>query len=100
MNRPRSIFLMSAAVAALMLQGCRDHAMPTDLSGRGVLATSVAPSAAADRHIVLFAAERVSADFTERVERLGGTGERALDSIGAGVVRGLSQAAVATLSGD
>src|SRR2546430_44637 len=90
---------MSAAVAALALQGCRDHAVPTDLSGRSVLATSVAPSAA-DRHIVLFAAERVPADFTERVERLGGTVERALDSIGVGVVRGLSQAAVATLSAD
>ena len=65
-----------------------------------MLAASVAPSVQASRHIVLFTAEQVPADFSQRVERLGGTVWQSLDSIGVGVVDGLSQSAVATLAAD
>src|SRR5437773_5531899 len=96
---PSNVFAL-AAVAALALQSCGDQPTPTGFARAGTLAASVESGEPVSRHIVLFAAERVPADFTERVAQLGGTVSQSLDSIGVGVVRGLSQSAVATLLAD
>jgi len=96
---PSNVFAL-AAVAALALQSCGDQPTPTGFARAGTLAASVESGEQGSRHIVLFAAERVPADFTERVAQLGGTLSQSLDSIGVGVVRGLSQTAVATLLAD
>jgi subtilisin family serine protease len=50
------------------------------------------------RHVVVFAAERVPADFAERTARLGGSVETSLDGIGVAVVTGLSEPAAAELA--
>ena len=100
MPHSTSRFFSLAVVAALALQGCYDRPAPVAPAGGGMLAASVAPSVRASRHIVLFTAEQVPADFSQRVERLGGTVWQSLDSIGVGVVEGLSQSAVATLAAD
>jgi hypothetical protein len=87
----RSATLM---IAGLALAACADHPVPTQLPG--------APAAFAadrvDRHIVLFQAERVPADFAARVERLGGSIEASLDSLGVSIVTGLSDAAATELA--
>src|SRR6266513_832111 len=76
-----------------------DRDLPLAQPGQGhVIAASVAATDHAGRHIVLFTAEQVPADFSERVEQLGGTVWQSLDSIGVGVVNGLSESAVATLA--
>lgn len=88
------------ALAGLLLLGCGDRPMPTQPAApKASFSASDSPSGS-DRHIVLFAAERVPTDFQERVERLGGTLERSLDSIGVGFVHGLSEGAAAQLATD
>ncbi len=87
-------------LAGLALLGCTDRPMPTQaVPLRSALRASESPSAD-QRHIVLFSAERVPADFRERVERLGGRVEASLDSIGIGIVVGLSDVAAAALASD
>ena len=87
-----------ALAAALVLQSCANEWAPTALAGSGALAASVTPADPAGRHLVVFTAERVPADFVDRVSRLGGTIDAALDSIGVAAVTGLSEAGVAELA--
>src|SRR6266566_2455561 len=68
--------------AALALLGCHDQPVPTEPHARGMLAASVTPADPAGRHLVVFTAQRVPADFGDRVAQLGGSVEAALDSIG------------------
>src|SRR5438093_3458948 len=88
------------AVATLVLQGCHEPLRPvsTEAAARGMLAASTVPADPAGRHLVVFAAERVPADFGERVTRLGGSVETLLDSIGVAAVTGLSEGAAAELA--
>ena len=51
-----------------------------------------------DRYLVVFAAERVPADFNARVAQVGGLVEASLDSIGAASVTGLSSDAASELA--
>jgi subtilisin family serine protease len=90
----------SLAVVALALQACNDHPVPAELSGDETLAASLAPTEHADRHIVLFTAERVPADFAERVATLGGSVDITLDNIGVAAVSGLTDSAATDLAGD
>jgi subtilisin family serine protease len=85
-------------IAVLALQGCSDRRAPTEVSGSGMLAANVGSPDVAGRHIVLFAAEQVPADFTARVASLGGSVESALASIGVAAVTGLTEAAAAELA--
>lgn len=99
MNRsPFKIFAPAAAV--LTLVGCGDAPAPTEHPGRDALAASVAPAGYAGRYIVVFAAERVPADFSERVLTLGGSVEATLDPIGVATVTGFTEAAAVALAGD
>src|SRR5438034_874873 len=84
--------------AALGLQACYDQPVPTEARARGKLAASVTPADAAGRHLVVFTAERVPADFGERVAQLGGSVETSLDNIGVATVTGLSEGAAAELA--
>ena len=93
----RSIVVLVAGM--LTLQACHDQRAPTELVAGGGLAANVI-SDPTGRYVMVFAAEQVPADFSQRVERLGGTVWQSLDSIGVGVVEGLSQSAVATLAAD
>src|SRR5436309_3547289 len=88
----------SLAVVALALQGCNDRPTPAEPAGDEMLTASLTPALQAGRHIVLFTAERVPADFGERVERLGGSVEASFDSIGISIVVGLSDGAAAALA--
>ncbi len=87
-----------ALAAALVLQSCANERAPTALAVSGALAASVTPADPAGRHLVVFTAERVPADFGERAARLGGSVENALDSIGVATVTGLPEAAAAELA--
>src|SRR5438874_2255262 len=84
--------------AALGLQACYDQPVPTEARARGKLAASVTPADAAGRHLVVFTAERVPADFGERAARLGGSLETSLDNIGVAAVTGLSETGAAELA--
>lgn len=98
MNRiPSHIFLL-AAVTGLGLQGCHDQPAPTEPAGLDRVLPSAALSANASRHLVLFAAEKVPAEFGERVARLGGSVEASLDHIGVAAVTGLTETAAADLA--
>src|SRR3989454_4540435 len=91
--------IIALGTALLVLQACHDQRAPTELAGGGVLAASVTPADAAGRHLVVFTAERVPADFGDRVAQLGGSVETSLDSIGVAAVTGLSEGAAAELAG-
>ncbi len=84
--------------AALAFQACQDQREPTEPARRGVLSASMTPADPAGRHLVVFTAERVPADFGARAAQLGGAVEASLDSIGVATVTGLSGAAAAELS--
>ena len=87
------------AVAVLALQACGDDRAPTELvPGSAAPTTSEAPPGEDGRYIVVFAAERVPADFGERVARLGGSVEATLDVIGVAAVTELTEAAAAELA--
>src|SRR6266849_10983600 len=98
MNRSRSIIGALATVAALALQACADQREPMEPTRRGALAASVTPADPAGRHLVVFTAERVPADFGARVSNGGGAVEASLDSIGVAAVTGLSETAAAELA--
>ena len=98
MKRSPSNLFALAAVAALALQGCVDQRAPTESASRGAFAASVTSLDQAGRHVVVFAAERVPADFGERVASLGGSVEASLDNIGVAAVTGLTQDAAAALA--
>ncbi len=96
MNRITSNIVALVAMA-LALQACTDRPTPTDASGRRNPSASVVTAEQSGRYVVVFTAERVPADFADRVARLGGTIEAALDSIGVAAVTGLSDVAVTEL---
>src|SRR5207253_10583624 len=96
MNRHPSQLI--ALGAALALQACQDRAVPTESRARANVAASVTPTDPAGRHLVVFTAERVPADFGARAARLGGAVEASLDSIGVAAVTGLSETAAAELA--
>src|SRR2546429_988081 len=97
MNRSRSNIVALAAAAARALQGCHDQSTPTAPVAR-ILAASVTPADPAGRHLVVFTAGRVPADFGERAAQLGGVVDASLDSIGVAAVTGLSDGAAAELA--
>jgi len=99
MSRVLQPFLVTA-VTTLVLQGCHEPLRPvsTEAAARGILAASVTTGDPAGRHLVVFAAERVPADFGERVAQLGGSVETSLDSIGVASVTGLSSDAARELA--
>jgi len=84
--------------AALALLGCHDQPVPTEPHARGMLAASVTPADPAGRHLVVFTAQGVPADFGDRVAQLGGSVEAEVDSIGVAAVTGLSEDAAAELA--
>ncbi|HLQ23980.1 MAG TPA: S8 family serine peptidase, partial [Gemmatimonadales bacterium] len=96
MKRTRSMII--ALSAALGLQACQDQRGPAAPAPRRILAANVTPPDPAGRHLVVFTAERVPADFGERAARLGGAVENSLDNIGVAAVTGLSEAAAAELA--
>ena len=98
MRHASSRFL--SLVVALALQGCNDRSAPAELVADETRAASMTPAEHTGRQIVLFRAQRVPADFSERVERLGGRLEASLDSIGISIVVGLSDGAAAALASD
>src|SRR3989442_3181596 len=91
--------IIALGTALLVLQACHDQRAPTELAAGGVLAASVTPADPAGRHLVVFTAERVPADFGDRVAQLGGSVETSLDSIGVAAVTGLSEGAAAQVAG-
>src|SRR5260370_5290253 len=99
MNRSRPGSFALAALAALALQACQDQRELTEPARRGVLSASVMPADPAGRHLVVFTAERVPADFGARVSNVGGAVEALLATIGVAPVTGLSKAAAVALSG-
>ena len=84
--------------AALALQACQDQRELTEPARRGALSASVMPADPAGRHLVVFTAERVPADFSQRVASLSGAIEASLDSTGVAAVTGLSEGAAAELA--
>src|SRR2546425_3155196 len=98
MKRTRSHIVALAAVAALALPACHDRSTPTAPAAR-ILAASVTRADPAGRHLVVFTADRVPADFGARAAQLGGAVEASLDSIGVAAVIGLSEGAAAELAG-
>jgi subtilisin family serine protease len=95
MKRPAANLIIG--IGFLCLQGCQDHVAPTAAS-TGEVAASLTANGAGGRHLVVFAAERVPADFPARIASLGGTIEASLDAIGVAEVTGLSDAAAALLA--
>src|SRR2546425_12246183 len=98
MKRTRSHIVALAAVAALALPACHDRSTPTAPAAR-ILAASVTRADPAGRHLVVFTADRVPADFGARAAQLGGAVEASLDSIGVAAGIGLSEGAAAELAG-
>ena len=94
MKRHASCILILSLVG-LSLQGCQDQPALTESRASGALAAT--PADPAGRQLVVFTAERVPAAFADRIARLGGTIEAALDSIGVAAVTGLSDVAVTEL---
>ncbi len=90
--------LALAAVAALALQGCQDQPAPTEPGARGMPTASVASTDDTGRYLVLFAVDRIPADFSERIASLGGAVDATLDSIGVAAVTGLTEAGAAELA--
>src|SRR2546428_13968006 len=90
--------IIALGTALLVLQACHDQRAPTELAAGGMLAASVTAADPAGRHLVVFTAQRVPADFGDRVAQLGGSVEAAVDSIGVAAVTGLSETAAAELA--
>jgi len=85
-------------MAPLALGACQERAAPTDVSGQQMLASNAASPESSGRYVVVFSAQRIPADFGQRIAALGGSIENALDSIGVATVTGLPDAAAAELS--
>src|SRR5438477_13173591 len=94
----QSTIVALAVAAVLALPACQEQRQPTEPTRRGALTASITPADPAGRHLVVFTAERVPADFGARAARLGGFVDASLDSIGVAAVTGLSGAAAAELA--
>ena len=93
-------FSPAVVVATLGLAGCSDQSGPATPASTQLPVHAQISQYGTSRHVVLFAAERVPADFRERVSRLGGSVEASLDSIGVAAVTGLTEAAAAELAAE
>jgi len=82
MNAQR--FAVAAVVTLLGTVGCAERSAPTAPTTTQRPLFDAASQLEIRRHVVVFAAERVPADFAERTARLGGSVEASLDSIGQG----------------
>src|SRR5437868_1991156 len=98
MRHNRSNVFALATAAVLAAQGCGDQRVPTDVADRAALSARVTSPQEASRHLVVFTAERVPADFRDRVSRVGGSVEATLDGIGVVTVTGLTTAAAGELA--
>src|ERR1051325_9748391 len=88
----------SIIVAALTVTHCSDRPTPAAPGPiRHPISTDMSQPQR-DRHVVVFAAERVPADFPARVAALGGSVAMSLDSIGVTAVIGLTDTAAAQLA--
>jgi hypothetical protein len=91
---------IASAFSAFCLLGCTESTQPTDLRLSPVGAGVASETQAIARHLVVFHGDQgIPADFSQRVELLGGTLAASLDSIGVAVVSGLSDDAAASLAG-
>jgi subtilisin family serine protease len=99
-NREQSSIHLLAlvAVAVLTLESCSDLGVSLQPAMGGMIAANETSTGQAARHIVVFAAERVPADFPQRVAALGGSVDMSLDSIGVTAVIGLTDTAAAQLA--
>jgi lantibiotic leader peptide-processing serine protease len=88
---------IAAVVALIGTGGCSERPGPTAATTAQVPLFDAASQQETRRHVVVFAAERVPADFAERVTRVGGSVATSLDGIGVATVTGLSEAAAAEL---
>jgi subtilisin family serine protease len=91
---------VALALVAVVLGGCSDKPVPAAPDGDRPFMHAQVSQQEAGRYLVLFAAERVPADFVARVERGGGAVEASLDDIGVAVVTGLTEAAAAELAAE
>lgn len=94
MSRIRLASLLLAA--AVSLSACTDDALPTLTNAPDGAATSAA-GAAQPRHIFIFTARSIPADFPSRVAAAGGTVEKTFPALGIASVQGLSEEAAAGL---
>ncbi len=98
MNRHLSTLLALVAVAAVTLESCSDQDAPLQPATGEMIAANATSTSQAERRVVVFVAERVPADFPQRVAALGGSVETSLDSIGVAAVVGLTDTAAAQLA--
>lgn len=85
-----------AVVATLGTNACSDRDPPAAPDG-ALLPSYASEGSPVARYLVVFAAERVPADFGARIARLDGTIEASLDSIGVAAVSGLTETAAVEL---
>ena len=91
-------FTVATVVALLGTLGCSDRPVPAAPDGTRQSLLAAVSQQEAGRYVVVFSAERVPADFEERVARLDGTVEASLDNIGVAAVSGMTQDAAAALT--
>ncbi len=91
-------FTIATVVALLGTLGCSDRPVPAAPDGTRQSLLAAVSQQEAGRYVVVFSAERVPADFEERVARLDGTVEASLDNIGVAAVSGMTQDAAAALT--
>jgi subtilisin family serine protease len=89
----------SAVIMALALAACSDRPAPVAPAST-VLHAQLSQLQPNGRYLVVFTAEQVPADFTQRVASLGGAVEAALDGIGVAAVTGLGATGAAELATD
>ena len=85
-----------AALALGSLAACSSD-QPTAPASAGAPSFTAAEGAEAPRHLFVFAAKSVPADFADRVAAAGGTIEKAFGPLGIASVRGLSAESAASL---
>ena len=85
-----------SALAVVALAACSTD-QPTAPAAPGAPSRNVSEGAEAPRHLFVFAAKSVPADFAARVAAAGGTLEKAFGPLGIASVRGLSAEAAASL---
>lgn len=96
-----SLRVAAAAVFTILgLAGCLDRPVPAAPEGTRIPLHAEVSQQEAGRHVVVFGAKRVPADFGERVSSLGGSVEATLDPIGVATVSGLTGAAASELAAE
>jgi subtilisin family serine protease len=93
-------FCRGGLVLVLYLLGCSGSELVEPVDNLTSMAASSLAASNPSRHLVVFAAEQVPADFEDHVSRLGGSVEASLIPIGVAAVSGLTDAAAAELALD